>query len=126
MRNGTAFYVAMLTSTLAAVPALAAGEVCLQNNRILSTKVIDASTILITDISRKEYTVHMRGVCVGLNETAENLSFRTKTELGCLTRGDSISYNLPGERARIAVRPQTQTPCIVDTVTEGAPPARAK
>jgi len=119
MRNGNALLAAALTSVLAAGSALAADEACLQNNRILSTKVVDASTILITDIDKKAYTVHMRGTCVGLNQSAENLSFRTKTQLGCLTRGDSISYNLPGERGRPAIRPQTQTPCFVDSVTAG-------
>ena len=126
MQYVNAFFATALATILAAAPALAASEACLQNNRILSTKVIDASTILITDMSKKEYTVHMRGTCIGLSETAENLSFRTKTELGCLTRGDSISYNLRGEDAHVAIRPQTQTPCFVDNVTAGAPPVRAK
>lgn len=122
MRNTTALASTSLLSMLVIAPAFAAGEACLANNRILSTKVIDFSTILITDKDKKPYTVHMRGTCVGLDQAAENLSFRTKTQLGCLSRGDSISYNLRGESARPAIRPQTQTPCIVDSVTEGAPP----
>jgi hypothetical protein len=108
------------------VPALAASEACLQNNRILSTKVVDGSTVLIIDRDKKQYTVHMRGTCVGFDQNAEKLSFRTKTELGCLSKGDSISYNVPGERTPVTVRGSTQTPCVINSVSEGAPPAQRK
>ena len=123
MRNANAFIVVTLMSILAAEPTLAAGEACLQRNRIWSTRVIDGSTVLITDLGKAQYTVHMRGLCVGLNRTAEKLSFRTKTEIGCLSHGDSISYNQPGEATRVTVRHSTQTTCIIDSVTAGAPPA---
>ena len=62
---------------------LAGGEICLLRDRIWSTQVIDG-TILITDINKAEYTVHMIGACVGLDRNAQKESFRTKTEIGCL------------------------------------------
>ena len=122
MRNES-LLAAALVSVVVGVPALAASDACVQNNRIFSTKVIDSSTVLITDMDKKQYTVHMRGTCIGLDKNAEMLSFRTKTQLGCLTSGDSISYNVPGERTPVTVRGSIQTPCFVDRVTEGGPPA---
>jgi hypothetical protein len=123
MEKSNVFFTAMFASTL--MPALAAGDACLQNNRIYSTRVIDSSTILVTDLDKKQYIVHMRGTCIGLDKNALSLSFRTKTELGCLTSGDSISYNRPGERTRVSIRGSLQTPCFVDSVMEGAPPTHA-
>ena len=118
MRN---FLVGTLASVVVAVPALAASDACVQNNRILSTQVIDSSTVLITDTDKQQYTVHMRGTCVGMDKSAQNLSFRTKTEIGCLTAGDSISYDRPGERTPVTTRGSLQTPCFVDRVTKGEP-----
>ena len=126
MRNGKAFLAMALTSVLATVPAFAASEVCLQNNRILSTTVVDGSTVLITDKDKKQYTVHMHGMCVDFDKNAQNLTFRTKLQLGCLSRGDTISYDVPGQRTRATVRGSTQTPCVIDSVSEGAPAAPSK
>ena len=114
-------FLAALASVVIAVPALAASDACVQNNRILSTKVINSSTVVIADKDKNQYTVHMRGTCVGLDKNAEMLSFRTSTQLGCLTSGDSISYNVPGEHTPVTVRGSLQTPCFVGRVTEGAP-----
>jgi hypothetical protein len=125
MEKSNVFFTAMFASTLAAMPALAAGDACVQNNRTYSTRVIDSSTILVTDLDKKQYIVHMRGTSIDLDKNALSLSFRTKTELGCLTSGDSISYNRPGERTRVSIRGSLQTPCFVDSVMEGAPPTDA-
>ena len=125
MEKSNVFFTAMFASTLAAMPALAAGDACVQNNRIYSTKVIDSSTILVTDLDKKQYIVRMRGACIGLDKNALSLSFRTKTELGCLTSGDSISYNRPGERTRVSIRGSLQTPCFVDSVTQAGPSTHA-
>ena len=125
MGKSNAFFATIFASMFAVLPALAAADACVQNNRIYSSKVVDRTTILIIDITNKQYTVHMRGACIGLDKTAEKLTFRTKTQLGCLTSGDSISYNRPGERTRVAIRGSMQTPCFVDHVTEGAPPPHA-
>lgn len=108
---------------LVSVPALAAPGACLPNNRIQTTKVMNNTMIIATDMTGKTYTIHMHGACVGLDPSALTLSFRTKTELGCLTRGDTISYSLPGDRQPVQVRPNLQNPCVVDTVTEGLPAA---
>jgi hypothetical protein len=116
------FLAATLLGVVVALPALAASDACVQNNRIFSTKVIDSSTVLITDLDKKQYTVHMRGICVGLDKNAEMLSFRTQTQLGCLTSGDSISYNVPGENTPVTVRGSIQTPCFIDSVKDGSPP----
>ena len=92
----------------------------MQKNRIFSTRVIDSSTVLITDMDKKQYTVHMRGACVGFDKTSENLTFRTKTDLGCLGAGDTIGYNAPGERVSIKTRGSLQSTCSIDSVTAGA------
>ena len=113
--------VVTLASALAAAQALAA-DACLPNNRIVSTRVIDNNTILAISRTGASYTVRMRGTCIGLDRTAENVTFFPKTELGCLSEGDSIAYNRPGERVRVAVRPQTQATCVIDSVSEGPPP----
>jgi hypothetical protein len=121
MRNRRGAMLMLTAIALAAGPAMAATDACVQNNRIVSTSVIDGSTVVVTDTDKKQYTVHMRGNCVGLDRNAVNLSFRTKTRLGCLSRGDTISYSMPGEGTKPRVRPNLQTPCVVDGVTEGAP-----
>ena len=108
---------AALVASSCASYALAAGDACLANNRIVSTKVLDSSTIQVITLDKKTYTVHMRGTCIGLDNTSEMLSFRTKTELGCLSRGDTVSYNRPGERTGVTVRGNVQTPCVVDSVS---------
>lgn len=118
---------AALATAFTALPALAQ-NVCLQNNRIETTKVIDSQTILATDKDKKQYTIHMNGKCVGLDQFSELLSFRPKMQLGCLQHGDSISYSQPGNPAQRANSitihgAQTQIPCYVDRVTAG-PPAK--
>jgi hypothetical protein len=111
--------IAVLTSG----PAVAAPGACVPNNRIESTKVVNNTTIVVTDMANKTYTVHMHGACVGLDQSALNLSFRTKTQLGCLSPGDTISYSVPGDRQPVQVRPNLQNPCVVDNVAEGLPAA---
>lgn len=123
MKTDTLAVLCVAAFALAAVPALAAPGACLSNNRIQSTKVMNNTMIIATDMTGKTYTVHMHGACVGLDGTALNLSFRTKTQLGCLSRGDTISYSLPGDGQPIQVRPNVQNPCVIDTVTEGLPAA---
>jgi hypothetical protein len=122
MKRKAPFFIATaLTSALTASYAFAAGDACLPINRIVSTRVIDRSAIVVTTLDKKRYTVHMRGACIGLDETAQKLSFRTKTELGCLSLGDSVSYDRPGESTRVSIRGSLQTPCFVESVTEEAP-----
>ena len=124
-KNATLAATALMI-TLAAVPALAQGETCAQISRILSTEVLDNSTMLVTLRDMKQFTVHMRGVCIGLDRNAQFLSFRTLTQspVGCLAAGDTVSYNLPGENTPVRVRGSTQTPCFVGSVTPGPPPGK--
>jgi hypothetical protein len=125
-RNYPALAATTLAIMLAAQPVLAAGESCAQINRILSTQVLDNSTMLVTLRDMKQFTVHMRGVCIGFDRNAQYLSFRTQTQspIGCIAAGDTISYNVPGEGTRVRLRGSTQTPCFVGSVTEGPPPAK--
>ncbi len=124
--KSTPFAAATLVMTIAALPALAQGESCAQISRILSTQVLDNSTMLVTLRDMKQFTVHMRGVCIGFDRNAQFLSFRTQTQspVGCLAAGDTVSYNLPGEGTPVRVRGSTQTPCFVGSVTEGPPPGK--
>jgi hypothetical protein len=106
---------ATLMSALTAVPALAQTEACIRPIRIFSTEAVDNKTIHITDRQKNHYTVHMRGVCAGMDKSTTALGFRYQGgELGCLRRGDMISY-------RIGVSPRMT--CFIDGVTPGAPPA---
>jgi hypothetical protein len=121
---------AALATAFTAVPVLAQ-NVCLQNNRLQSTKVIDSQTILATDMDKKQYTIHLTAKCVGLDQFAQLLTFRPTTELGCLKHGDSIRYSLPGDPSQgagsITVHgTQTQPDCTVDSVTAGAPVNKGK
>jgi len=121
-RTRNALVLILIAGTIAAEPVLAAGVACLQSNRLVSTRVIDVGTILATDRSGQQYTLRMRGSCAGLDRNAQNLTFRPRTELSCVSAGDRIGYNRPGERTGIAVRGSMQTTCLIDQVSEGAPP----
>lgn len=111
----------VLVACAIATPVLAQGDACVTKNRIYSTQVIDSRTILVTDMQKKQYTVHMSGTCVGLDRTAVNLSWRTKTELGCIGLGDSVGYSMPGEGTQVQIRPNLQSTCFIESVTAGAP-----
>ena len=120
MARNTIPFIGPLMAVLCAVSnSFAANDACLPINRILSTKVTDRNTIVVTTIDRKLYTVHLRGACIGLDQTARKLSFRTKTELGCLSLGDSVSYNQPAETTPVQIRGSVQTPCFVASVDAG-------
>lgn len=123
MKSNTIITLSLAVAALASVPAIAAPAACVANNRIQSTSVVDNQTMVVTDTDGKKFTVHMHGACVGLDQSAINLSFRTKTQLGCLSRGDTISYSTPGDNQPPRVRPNLQNPCTIDDVTAGAPAA---
>ncbi len=122
MRIGTILTAAALVSALADAPALAQGDVCLRKNRVETIEVLDSSTLVATDRTYDKYTIHMSGICVGLDQFSQYLTFRQTTQLGCLGTGDSISYSHPGEPVTIATRGfDNQRRCFIDRVTEGAP-----
>src|SRR5262245_9840848 len=65
---------------------------CLQNNRIWSTNVVDDRTLIVMDRSRNLFVVELSGGCVGLTDNLGPIRFRTSTSLGCLGRGDRVSF----------------------------------
>jgi hypothetical protein len=112
MRTKTIALAALL-GAVALTPALAQEEACVRPVRIFSMEPIDNKTIRIVDRQRNEYTVHMRGTCVGMDRSTTALGFRYMGgELGCIRRGDRISYRL-GASPRMT--------CYIDGVTAGAP-----
>jgi hypothetical protein len=112
MKTKTIALTALLTC-VGVTPALAQPEACIRPVRIFSMEPIDNRTIVITDRQRNVYTVHMRGTCVGMDRTTTALGFRYQGgELGCVRRGDRISYRL-GASPRMT--------CFIDGVTAGPP-----
>ena len=107
---------AAIASVLGAVPALAAdtdaNTVCLTDTRIYNTRVIDSRTILITDRRHNQYTVHMSGTCIGMDQFTYGLTFRKFMTLSCIRSGDMVSYEIPGAG---------YVNCFVGSVTAGAP-----
>jgi hypothetical protein len=125
---------AVIGALMVAAPLTAAAQraenVCLPLNRVLSTKVIDNRTILATDYQHRQYSVHMRQRCVGLDQFAQNLSFRRAAEVGseylCIQQGDTIGYSLPGDpsmgaRSITVHGAQAQMLCTIESVTPGPP-----
>jgi len=124
---------AALATIFTTVPA-PAQNVCLQLNRVKSTKVIDNQTIQATDWQGRDYTVHMVQRCVSLDRFAQSLSFRGTAGIGdeyaCIRHGDTVGYSLPGDpsmgpRSITIHGPQNQLQCTIDSVTAGAPPKPA-
>ena len=120
---------AVLATIFTTVPA-SAQNVCLQLNRVKSTKVIDNRTIQATDWQGRDYTVHMVQRCVSLDQFAQLLSFRGTAGIGdeyaCVRHGDTVGYSLPGDpsmgaRSITIHGAQSQLQCTIDFVTAGAP-----
>jgi hypothetical protein len=124
---------AVIAVILAVSPAIAAAQtpdVCLQLNRLYSTKVIDGKTLLATDYQHRQYTIHMAQKCVALDQFSQNLSFRRAAEIGseylCVGHGDLLGYSLPGDpsmglRSITVHGAQNQMQCTIDFVSPGAP-----
>ena len=105
--------VAILAASLTATEALAAaGDVCLQHNRLQSWRAVDASTLVMTDLQQNRYTVRLNGRCANLTQAAAVLSYRTWQNLACLRSGDIITVAAPGLGA---------VTCSVAGVQAGAP-----
>ena len=122
MRFVTILTAAALLGVLTDAPALAQDDVCLRKNRVETIEVFDSSTLVATDRMYNKYTIHMSGICVGLDQYSQYLTFRQTTQLGCLGAGDSIGYSHPGEAVTIATLGfDNQRRCYVDSVTAGAP-----
>jgi hypothetical protein len=84
-----------LTSAAAPVASAADERACLQNNRIWGWRAPDQRTLLLTDINNRRFLVKLGGGCIGLNDAIFALQVRTTTNLGCLMRGDRVSYRAP-------------------------------
>jgi hypothetical protein len=66
---------------------------CLSNNRIWSTSVVDDRTLIVNDRFGNPFVVEFSGGCQGLTTTVNpRLSFNTRTNLGCLSRGDRVAF----------------------------------
>jgi hypothetical protein len=74
----------------------AADQACLQHNRIWSTRIFDAHTLVVTDTTYKKYTVRLRGACTGLTNGDAVVIFRTWQNLGCIGDDDIIGVRTPG------------------------------
>ena len=106
----------LIAATLAS-PVLAAEEACLQPNRVWGWQATNDRTLIVTDRTYNRYTVHLSGGCINLaKNTDQQLVFRTKTSLGCVSQGDRVAFNSPG------LGPLT---CFVNSVEE-APKQPAK
>jgi hypothetical protein len=91
-----AMLTALTLSSAAPPTAFAADErACLQNNRIWGWRALDQRTLLLTDINNRRFLVRLSGGCIGLNDAIFALQVRTTTNLGCLMRGDRVSYRAP-------------------------------
>jgi hypothetical protein len=96
MKRANSILAGALLGAITATPVLAAvDEACLQHNRIWSSRVFDAHTIVVTDVSHKQYTVRLRGACTGLTNGDAVLIFRTWHNLGCIRDNDLLGVRTP-------------------------------
>ena len=85
-----------LVSTLSNTgsPAFAqTSSACLQNNRIWNTSVVDDRTIIVTDRFNNPFVVELSSGCIGLTRNFGRIDFRSRANLGCLGRGDRVSFS---------------------------------
>jgi hypothetical protein len=68
---------------------------CLQSSRLWGFNVIDQRTLILSDVQNNKFRVRMTGGCIGLNNIIADLRLVTKTNLGCLSQGDRISFREP-------------------------------
>ena len=109
------FSVSTIAASLIATQVLAAaGDACLQHNRLQSWRAVDNSTMVMTDNQMNQYTVRMNGRCVNLDRPAARLVYRTWQNLGCLSPGEIITVTAPG---------MGSVTCSVAQVESGAPNA---
>jgi hypothetical protein len=70
-------------------------QACLQNNRIYGWTVVNERALIVNDIYGRRFSVDLSSGCVGLTNATLALRFLTTTDLGCLMRGDRISFRAP-------------------------------
>ena len=96
---------ALLAGSLTALIALSAPsasaqntreqQACLQNNRIYGWIVVNERALIVNDIYGRRFGVDLSSGCVGLTNATFALRFLTTTNLGCLMRGDRVSFRAP-------------------------------
>ena len=96
---------ALLAGSLTALIALSAPsasaqntreqQACLQNNRIYGWIVVNERALIVNDIYGRRFGVDLSSGCVGLTNATFALRFLTTTNLGCLMRGDRVSFEAP-------------------------------
>jgi len=92
---------AVLSSSVPITPAAArSSSACLRNNRIWSTSVINDRQLIVRDRQNNPFVVELSGGCTGLTSSLGRVNFRTRTDLGCLSRGDRVSFRNPAFRTR--------------------------
>ena len=98
-------------ATAAGEQAKASGA-CLRNDLLWGFNVVNERTLRLTDRYYNEFTVRMTSGCVGLNNLASNLRLRTKTRLGCLERGDRVTFREPtlGQMSCSIIAVESNTP----------------
>ena len=115
MKRKNAIVVGLVAGTMLATPVMAAsGDACLRHDRIWSSRILDAHTVVVKDRTNKEYTVKVRGACTGITNGDAVLIFRTWTNLGCVGDGDLLGVRTPAFGF---------ISCMIDTVQAGAPVA---
>ncbi|HEX5280735.1 MAG TPA: DUF6491 family protein [Micropepsaceae bacterium] len=71
-------------------------NICLQNNHIWGWNAVNDRMLIVTDRNYRRYVVRLGGGCIGLSSyPLVGLRFHTWTDLGCLQRGDMVSYHAP-------------------------------
>lgn len=113
MNTKNAVLVGVLAGVMLASPVLAAADdACLKHNRIFSTKVINATTVLATDLQHNQFTIHVNPGCTGITYGGSHLVFRTWQNLGCVGTGDLLGVQVPG---------MGFISCAINGVSAGAP-----
>lgn len=97
MSSFRAIIAGLLIGATLASPVLAAEDACLQANRIWGWQAVNDRTLVVTDRTYNRFTVRLSGGCINLAQnTGQQLVFRTKTSLGCVSQGDRIAFNSLG------------------------------
>ena len=103
-----------LAGVLSATQILAAESNCMQRNRLRDWRVVDTSTLVMTDIEQHQFTVRLSRRCLNLSRPTARLIYRTWQNLACLHSGDVFRVAAPGLGVMT---------CSVASVEAGAPAA---
>jgi hypothetical protein len=90
MRHRNAVLAGAVLGAMLASPVMAAGEACLQHNRIFSLRQTDARTFLATDRNLRHFTIRLNSGCTGLSTGSATPVFQPWQELACVRRGDVV------------------------------------